>query len=134
MEAIARRVLPKDVSFEWTAMSYQEKITGNQLYYVFGMSILLVYLVLAGQYESWMLPLAVILAVPLALLGPVDALTALGIDNNLYTQIGLMLLIALSAKNAHSDRRGGARKPAVTRASPFSSRRWRLRAPASARS
>ncbi len=57
-------------------MSYQEKITGNQLYYVFGLSILLVYLVLAGQYESWILPLAVLSAVPLALLGPVVALTA----------------------------------------------------------
>jgi hydrophobic/amphiphilic exporter-1 (mainly G- bacteria), HAE1 family len=99
MEAIAKRVLPSDVSFEWTGMSYQEKITGNQLYYVFGLSILLVYLVLAGQYESWILPLAVLSAVPLALLGPVAALTALGAANNLYTQIGLMLLIALSAKN-----------------------------------
>jgi HAE1 family hydrophobic/amphiphilic exporter-1 len=99
MEAIAKRVLPKDVTFEWTAMSYQEKITGNQLYYVFGLSILLVYLVLAGQYESWILPLAVLSAVPLALLGPVIALTSLGAANNLYTQIGLMLLIALSAKN-----------------------------------
>ncbi|MDR3476379.1 MAG: efflux RND transporter permease subunit, partial [Devosia sp.] len=99
MEAIAKRILPSDVSFEWTAMSYQEKITGNQLYYVFGLSLLLVYLVLAGQYESWILPLAVLSAVPLALLGPVLALTGLGIANNLYTQIGLMLLIALSAKN-----------------------------------
>ncbi|WP_374544924.1 efflux RND transporter permease subunit [Rhodoblastus sp.] len=99
MEAIARRVLPSDVSFEWTGMSYQEKITGNQLYYVFGLSILLVYLVLAGQYESWILPLAVLSAVPLALLGPVITLTSLGAANNLYTQIGLMLLIALSAKN-----------------------------------
>ena len=99
MEAIARKILPSDVSFEWTAMSYQEKITGNQLYYVFGLSLLLVYLVLAGQYESWILPLAVLSAVPLALLGPVIALTSLGVANNLYTQIGLMLLIALSAKN-----------------------------------
>ena len=99
MEAIAKRVLPNDVAFEWTAMSYQEKITGNQLYYVFGLSLLLVYLVLAGQYESWILPLAVLAAVPLALLGPVIALTSLGAANNLYTQIGLMLLIALSAKN-----------------------------------
>jgi hydrophobic/amphiphilic exporter-1 (mainly G- bacteria), HAE1 family len=99
METIAKRILPKDVTFEWTAMSYQEKITGNQLYYVFALSILLVYLVLAGQYESWILPLAVLSAVPLALLGPVVALTALGAANNLYTQIGLMLLIALSAKN-----------------------------------
>ena len=99
MEVIAHRVLPNDVSFEWTAMSYQEKVTGNQLYYVFGLSLLLVYLCLAGQYESWILPLAVLSAVPLALLGPVVALTSLGAANNLYTQIGLMLLIALSAKN-----------------------------------
>ena len=99
MEQIARRVLPSDVSFEWTAMSYQEKITGNQLYYVFGLSVLLVYLCLAAQYQSWILPLAVLSAVPLALLGPVIALTSLGAANNLYTQIGLMLLIALSAKN-----------------------------------
>jgi HAE1 family hydrophobic/amphiphilic exporter-1 len=99
MEAIAKRVLPSDVSYEWTAMSYQEKITGNELYYVFALSLLLVYLVLAGQYESWILPLAVLAAVPLALLGPVIALTSLGAANNLYTQIGLMLLIALAAKN-----------------------------------
>jgi hydrophobic/amphiphilic exporter-1 (mainly G- bacteria), HAE1 family len=99
MEQIAKRVLPGDVSYEWTAMSYQEKITGNQLYYVFGLSLLLVYLCLAAQYESWILPLAVLSAVPLALLGPVIVLTSLGLANNLYTQIGLMLLIALSAKN-----------------------------------
>ena len=99
MERIAKEVLPSDVSYEWSAMSYQEKITGNQLYYVFGLSVLLVYLCLAGQYESWILPLAVLSAVPLALVGPVLALTSLGVANNLYTQIGLMLLIALSAKN-----------------------------------
>jgi len=99
MERIAKRVLPSDVTFEWTAMSYQEKITGNQLYYVFALSVLLVYLCLAGQYESWILPLAVLSAVPLALMGPVVALTSLGLANNLYTQIGLLLLIALSAKN-----------------------------------
>jgi len=99
MEQIAKRVLPSDVTYEWTAMSYQENITGNQLYYVFGLSVLLVYLCLAGQYESWILPLAVLSAVPLALLGPVIALSSLGAANNLYTQIGLMLLIALSAKN-----------------------------------
>jgi HAE1 family hydrophobic/amphiphilic exporter-1 len=99
MESIARSVLPADVGFQWTAMSYQEKVTGNTLVYVFALSILLVYLCLAGQYESWILPLAVIAAVPLALVGPVVALTALGAANNLYVQIGLMLLIALSAKN-----------------------------------
>jgi HAE1 family hydrophobic/amphiphilic exporter-1 len=99
MEEIAKRVLPGDVTYEWTAMSYQEKITGNQLYCVFGLSVLLVYFCLAGQYGTWILPLAVLAAVPLALLGPVLALTSLGAANNLYTQIGLMLLIALSAKN-----------------------------------
>ena len=81
-------------------MSYQEKIVGDQMYFVFAMALLLVYLVLAGQYESWYAPLAVILSVPLALTGPVLVLEALRIDNNLYTQIGIILLIALSAKNA----------------------------------
>jgi HAE1 family hydrophobic/amphiphilic exporter-1 len=99
MEDIAKNTLPSDVGYQWTAMSYQEKLTGNQLYYLFGLSVLLVYLCLAGQYESWILPLAVLSAVPLALLGPVIALTSLGVANNLYTQIGLILMIALSAKN-----------------------------------
>jgi HAE1 family hydrophobic/amphiphilic exporter-1 len=99
LEGIAKGTLPSDVSYSWTAMSYQEKLTGNQLYYLFGLSVLLVYLCLAGQYESWVLPLAVLSAVPLALLGPVIALTSLGVANNLYTQIGLILMIALSAKN-----------------------------------
>jgi hydrophobic/amphiphilic exporter-1 (mainly G- bacteria), HAE1 family len=99
MEDIAKNTLPSDVAYQWTAMSYQEKLTGNQLYYLFGLSVLLVYLCLAGQYESWVLPLAVLSAVPLALLGPVVALTSLGVANNLYTQIGLILMIALSAKN-----------------------------------
>ncbi len=99
MDQIGNDTMPPGFGFEWTGMSYQEKIVGNQLYYVFGLAILLVYLCLAGQYESWILPLAVIAAVPLALLGPVITLTALGLANNLYTQIGLMLLIALSAKN-----------------------------------
>jgi HAE1 family hydrophobic/amphiphilic exporter-1 len=99
MENIAKKTLPSDVGYQWTAMSYQEKLTGNQLYYLFGLSVLLVYLCLAGQYESWILPLAVLSAVPLALLGPVIALTSLGVANNLYTQIGLILMIALSAKN-----------------------------------
>lgn len=99
MESTAARVLPNDIGQEWTTMSYQEKVTGNLLYYAFALSVALVYLVLAGQYESWILPLAVLSAVPLALLGPAMTLTAVGLDNNLYVQIGLMLLIALSAKN-----------------------------------
>ena len=111
MEQIANNTLPKGTGFEWTAMSFQEKQLGNQTYYVFGFALLLVYFVLAGQYESWILPLAVILCVPLALLGTVAGLTTLGAiseaasqsgvaANNLYTQIGLILLIALGAKNA----------------------------------
>jgi hydrophobic/amphiphilic exporter-1 (mainly G- bacteria), HAE1 family len=100
MEEIAARTLPPGMASDWTAMSYQEKIVGHQIYYVFALALLLVYLCLAGQYESWIAPLAVILAVPLALLGPVITLNGLGLANNLYTQIGLMLLIALAAKNA----------------------------------
>ncbi|HEY7246295.1 MAG TPA: multidrug efflux RND transporter permease subunit [Xanthobacteraceae bacterium] len=100
MEQIAARLLPGGTSYEWTAMSYQEKLVGNQIYFIFALAMLLVYLVLAGQYESWWMPAAVLLAVPLSLVGPVSVLKALGIDNNMYTQIGLVLLIALSAKNA----------------------------------
>jgi HAE1 family hydrophobic/amphiphilic exporter-1 len=100
MEQNADKTLPRGAGYDWTAMSYQEKAVGNQIVYVFGLGMLLVYLCLAGQYESWLAPLSVILAVPLALLGPVIALTSLGVANNLYTQIGLVLLIALSAKNA----------------------------------
>ncbi len=100
MEDIADRTLPPGTGHEWTALSYQEKQVGNQIVYVFGFALLLVYLCLAGQYESWIAPLSVLLAVPLSLLGPAAALTALGVANNLYTQIGLVLLIALSAKNA----------------------------------
>ncbi len=100
MDQIGAQVLPRGTGYQWTAMSYQEKAVGSQIYYVFGLALLLVYFVLAGQYESWILPLSVILGVPLALLGTVGALTALGAANNLYTQIGLILLIALGSKNA----------------------------------
>ena len=100
MEENAAKTLPPGAGTEWTAMSYQEKIVGSQMYFVFAMALLLVYLVLAGQYESWYAPLSIILSVPLALVGPVLVLKGLRIDNNLYTQIGLILLIALSAKNA----------------------------------
>jgi HAE1 family hydrophobic/amphiphilic exporter-1 len=100
MDEAAARTLPPGAAAEWTAMSYQEKIVGNQMYFVFAMALLLVYLVLAAQYESWYMPLSVILSVPLALVGPVLVLSALGIDNNLYVQIGIILLMALSAKNA----------------------------------
>ncbi len=99
MDQLAAHNLPPGMASEWTAMSYQEKLAGNSAYLIFALAMLLVYLVLAGQYGSWVTPAAVILGVPLALLGTAGALLALGIDNNLYTQIGLVLLIALSAKN-----------------------------------
>ena len=70
MEQIAAKTLPPGTGYEWTAMSYQEKVVGGQIYFVFGLALLLVYLVLAGQYESWYAPISVILAVPLSLLGP----------------------------------------------------------------
>src|SRR5260370_42336420 len=92
-------------------MSYQEKEVGNHIYYVFGFALLLVYFVLAGQYEGWILPLAVVLGVPLALLGTVAALNYLGATHvaarrpgaaatNLYTQIALILLISLRPTTA----------------------------------
>ncbi|HTY42088.1 MAG TPA: efflux RND transporter permease subunit, partial [Thermoanaerobaculia bacterium] len=100
MEAIAARRLPPGMTYEWTAMSYQEKLVGRSTYFIFALAILLVFFVLAGQYESWVTPAAVILGVPLALFGTVSALLGLGVANNIYVQIGLVLLIALSAKNA----------------------------------
>ncbi|MER9405429.1 multidrug efflux RND transporter permease subunit [Mesorhizobium caraganae] len=100
MEAAAADTLPPGTGYDWTALSFQEKLVGSQIYLVFGMALLLVYLVLAGQYGSWLAPISILLAAPLSLVGPVLVLTGLGIDNNLYVQIGLILLIALSAKNA----------------------------------
>jgi HAE1 family hydrophobic/amphiphilic exporter-1 len=88
------------MSYEWTAMSYQEKKVGSQAFLIFGLAVLLVYLVLAAQYESWSNPAAVVLVVPLALLGTVIAVAVRGMDNNVYTQIGVVLLIALASKNA----------------------------------
>ena len=100
MNDLTAHVLPAGFGYEWTGSAYQEILAGGSTIMVFGLSLLLVYLVLAGQYESWITPITVLLAVPLALLGTVAALSALGLANNIYTQIGLVLLIALAAKNA----------------------------------
>jgi HAE1 family hydrophobic/amphiphilic exporter-1 len=99
MELVASQVLPNSMGSEWTGMSYQEQHAGNPGP-VFAICIVLVYLVLCAQYESWSISIGVILAVPLALLGTVAALMIRHMDNNVYTQIGIVLLIALACKNA----------------------------------
>jgi HAE1 family hydrophobic/amphiphilic exporter-1 len=100
MEQIAAAELPDSMGYNWTGESYQEKRIAGQALWVFAFAVLLVYLVLAAQYESWILPAAVILVVPLGLLGSVAAVSIRGMDNNIYTQIGIVLIIALASKNA----------------------------------
>lgn len=100
MEGLAKEQLPPGISYEWTSTAYQEKAAGNLSYFIFALSLVLVYLILSGQYENWLIPSAILLSVPLTLVGTVLALGSLGMDNNMYTQIGLLLLIALATKNA----------------------------------
>jgi hydrophobic/amphiphilic exporter-1 (mainly G- bacteria), HAE1 family len=100
MEQLASETLPQGMAYEWTSTSYQEKKVGYQAYFIYALSLALVYLVLAALYESWTSPAAVIFVVPMALVGVVLALVSRGYDNNLYTQVGLVLMIALASKNA----------------------------------
>ncbi len=100
MERTAQSNLPLTADYDWTGLSYQEKLIGSQAYFIFALSITLVFLVLAGQYESWTDPAAVILTVPMSLLGVLAALIVRAFPADLYTQIGLVLMIALAAKNA----------------------------------
>ncbi len=100
MEQMADSKLPASMGYEWTGMSYQEKKVGSEAIIVFALAITLVFLVLAAQYESWTSPVAVILVVPLAVLGTIVALMMREFDNNVYTQIGIVLLIGLASKNA----------------------------------
>jgi len=100
MEQLAAGILPRGMGYDWTATSYQEKQIGYQAYFIYALSVTLVFMVLAALYESWTSPAAVILAVPMALVGVLVALLFRGYDNNLYTQIGLVLMIALASKNA----------------------------------
>jgi HAE1 family hydrophobic/amphiphilic exporter-1 len=100
MEGIADEKLPKSMGYEWTGMAFEEKRVGSEVFVVFGLAVLMVYLVLAGQYESRLLPLAVIFVVPLGVLGVATAANVRGFANDVYTQIGVVLIIALASKNA----------------------------------
>jgi len=100
VERIAADSLPPGVSFEWTELTYQEILAGNSAIWVFPLSILLVFLVLAALYESLVLPLSIIMIVPMALMAAMTGVWLTHGDNNIFTQIGLMVLVGLSAKNA----------------------------------
>ncbi|NLS07426.1 efflux RND transporter permease subunit [Rhizobium sp. P32RR-XVIII] len=100
MDALATKMLPPGTTFEWTDLSYQETHTGGSIVWIFALSVVFVFLALAAQYESWVLPLAIILIVPLAVLGALIGVYIRGMDNNVLTQIGFVVLIGLAAKNA----------------------------------
>ena len=100
VEEMARDTLPQGIGYEWTEVSYQERLASGSLTAIFLLAIILVYLVLAAQYESWSLPISVVLSVPTALLGAVLALSLRGFSNDVYTQVAIVLLIGLSAKSS----------------------------------
>ena len=100
MEALARKELPNGMSFEWTELTYQQILAGNTAVIVFPLVVLLVFLVLAAQYESLRLPLAVILIMPMVLFSAITGVQLAGGDNNIFTQIGLIVLVGLAGKNA----------------------------------
>lgn len=100
MKEVSDRMLPPSMGTEWTGIAFQESRVSGEEVYVYGLAVFLVYLVLAAQYESWLLPFAVILVVPLGLLGVVAAVYLRSFDNNIYTKIGVVLIIALASKNA----------------------------------
>ncbi len=100
MEKLARETLPEGYAFQWTEIAFQEKLAGNTAIFIFLASVVFVFLLLAAQYESWTLPLAVILIVPMCLLAAVSGLLAREMDVNILAQVGFVVLIALAAKNA----------------------------------
>jgi multidrug efflux pump subunit AcrB len=100
MADLAARQLPDGITYEWTDLSYQEKKAGRTGYYVFLLSVLFVFLALSAQYESWSLPLAIMLIVPMCLLSALFGVRLHGQDINILTQIGFIVLIGLAAKNA----------------------------------
>jgi hydrophobic/amphiphilic exporter-1 (mainly G- bacteria), HAE1 family len=100
MEDLARQSLSPGMGYDWTELAFQERQTGNTAVFIFALSVLFVFLVLAAQYESWTLPLAIILIVPMSVLSALVGVMLRGQDNNILTQIGLVVLVGLAAKNA----------------------------------
>lgn len=100
MEELAAQVLPDGIGFEWTEIAYQERQTGDTAIFAFVLAVLFVFLLLAAQYESWTMPLAIILIVPMCLLSAISGVMIAQMDNNILTQIGLVVLIGLASKNA----------------------------------
>jgi multidrug efflux pump len=100
MERIAGETLPSSMGFEWTELTLLQILAGNTAVFVFGLGTVFVFLVLAAQYESWSLPLSIILIVPMCLLAAIAGVWIAGMENNIFTQIGLVVLIGLAAKNA----------------------------------
>lgn len=100
MDQLAADVLPRGMNYEWTDLAYQQQLAGNTAIYVFPLAVLFVFLLLAAQYESWSLPLAIILIVPMCLLCAILGVWLRGMDNNILTQIGFVVLVALATKNA----------------------------------
>jgi len=100
IERLAHEVLPNGIGYEWTDLSYQQRLSGNTAVFIFPLCVLLAFLVLAAQYESWSLPLAVILIVPMSLLCAITGIWLTKGDNNIFTQIGFLVLIGLACKNA----------------------------------
>ena len=100
MERLARQHLPRNMSFEWTDMSYLELLAGDTATVIFGFAVVMVFLVLAAQYESWSLPLAVILVVPMCLLSALVGVNIAHMDVNIFTRIGFVVLVGLASKNA----------------------------------
>ena len=100
MEQLADELLPEGFAFDWTELAYQQEQAGNTGAIAFALAVVFVFLLLAAQYESLVLPLAVILIVPMCLLAAILGVNVMGLDNNILTQIGLVVLIGLAAKNA----------------------------------
>ncbi len=100
MERVLQRTLPNGYGYEWTDLTFQQKLSGDIAPLVFGLCVLLVFLILAAQYESWSLPLAIILIVPMCLLSSMLGVWLTGSDNNILTQIGFIVLVGLACKNA----------------------------------